>query len=253
KPIPKIPVNAAAQKSVANAIEIAEKNFLNLSKCITLQQILTYHYLAWVSVASVSHTETHKYSNTHYCFASIKYAKQFVSSFADMSIIIFQDDKAKIGFGVSAISQTFHRLQSINDPIHIPDHDFCIGFEQKLVLLVYLIINPNKLNNELQTDLQYDTMLKTRREIRLIWVLLVDGGLDENLRHLKNIKPYCLLFRKSNLDYLTIRTNASGQSKYNLVERRMTTLSGKLADTDKEKMEELEQQSKENQNQNQKK
>ncbi|CAG8856070.1 18456_t:CDS:1, partial [Gigaspora margarita] len=27
KPIPEIPVNAAAQKSMANAIEIAEKNF----------------------------------------------------------------------------------------------------------------------------------------------------------------------------------------------------------------------------------
>ena len=41
---------------------------------------------------------------------------------------------------------------------------------------------------------QYNDMLKTDREIRPIWVLLVDGGSDENSRHLKNIKTYCHLF-----------------------------------------------------------
>ncbi|CAG8724843.1 581_t:CDS:1, partial [Scutellospora calospora] len=76
---------------------------------------------------------------------------------------------------------------------------------------------------------QYDSILKTGREIWPIWVLLVDEGLDENLRQLKNIKSYCLLFRKFNLDYLTIRTHAPEQSKYNLVERGIATLSGKLA------------------------
>jgi len=58
---------------------------------------------------------------------------------------------------------------------------------------------------------------------------LVDRGLDENLRHLKNIKTYCHLFRKFNLDYLTVQTHASGQSKYNSVEKGMATLSEKLA------------------------
>ena len=60
-------------------------------------------------------------------------------------------------------------------------------------------------------------------------MLLVDRGPDENPRHLKNIKFYCQLFRKFDLDYLTIRTHVSGQSKYNPVEREMATLSGKLA------------------------
>ncbi|CAI2198569.1 19150_t:CDS:1, partial [Funneliformis geosporum] len=78
-------------------------------------------------------------------------------------------------------------------------------------------------------DPQYDDTLKADGEIQPIWILLVDGGPDENPRHLKNIKKYIQLFRKFDLDYLTMRTHASGQSKYNPVERIMATLSGKLA------------------------
>ncbi|PKC03466.1 hypothetical protein RhiirA5_423714 [Rhizophagus irregularis] len=105
---------------------------------------------------------------------------------------------------------------------------------------------PNESNDELQTgrlaifshmqDLesllsnsQYDDVLKTDETIRPIWILLVDGGPDENPRHLKNIKIYCQLFKKFDLDFLSIRTHAPDQSKYNPVERGMATLSGKLA------------------------
>ncbi|CAI2189528.1 12775_t:CDS:1, partial [Funneliformis geosporum] len=60
-------------------------------------------------------------------------------------------------------------------------------------------------------------------------MLLVDGGPDENPRHLKNIKVYCQLFKKFNLDYLSVQIHASGQFKYNPVKRGMAMLSGKLA------------------------
>src|SRR2546421_12355141 len=66
-------------------------------------------------------------------------------------------------------------------------------------------------------------------QVRPIWVLVVDGGPDENPRHMKNIIEYCKLFRSLNLDYLTVRTHAPGQSAYNPVERSMATLSEKLA------------------------
>ncbi|PKB92170.1 hypothetical protein RhiirA5_445748 [Rhizophagus irregularis] len=81
----------------------------------------------------------------------------------------------------------------------------------------------------LTLDPKYNDVLKTNEEIRPIWVLLVDGGLDKNPRHLKNIKTYCHFFQKFDLDYLTVQTHASGQSKYNPVERGMATLSEKLA------------------------
>src|SRR6266498_3912665 len=82
----------------------------------------------------------------------------------------------------------------------------------------------------LTLDSKYDDMLKTsNRQIWPIWMLLVDGGPDKNPRHLKNIKVYCQLFKKFDLDYLSVRTHAPGQSKYNPVERGMAMLSGKLA------------------------
>src|SRR6266542_6118614 len=81
----------------------------------------------------------------------------------------------------------------------------------------------------LASNSQYNDVLKMNGTIRPIWILLVDGGPDENPRHLKNIKAYYQLFKKFDLDFLSIRTHAPGQSKYNLVERGMATLSNKLA------------------------
>lgn len=217
-----------------------------------------HHHPAWVAVAGVSRTETRDHPDSHYCLASVKYARQFATVFADNSVIISQDDKAKIGLGVPAVGRTFHTLQSVHEPVSIADHDFPLGSGQKLIPSVYLMIKPNEANNELRTgqlaifvrrqwslgtsslthmqdleslvlDSRYDDVLKKNGEIRPIWVLLVDGGPDENPRHLKNIKTYCQLFRKFDLDYLTVRTHAPGQSKYNPVERGMATLSGKLA------------------------
>ncbi|CAJ0639169.1 5463_t:CDS:2 [Entrophospora sp. SA101] len=153
-----------------------------------------HHHPAWIAVAGVSCAETRDHPNGHYCLASVKCAKQFATVFADMSVVISQDDKAKIGLGVPAV-----------------------GGGQKLVPSVYLMIKPNESNDELRTgqlaifvhcqwslgtsshthmqdlesltlDPQYDDLLKTNGAIRPIWVLLVDGGSDENPRHLKTLK-----------------------------------------------------------------
>ena len=78
-------------------------------------------------------------------------------------------------------------------------------------------------------DEQFEETTKWQGKMKSIWVLLVDGGPDENLKHLKNILEYSKLFKQQNLDYLTVRTHAPGQSAYNPVERSMATLSGKLA------------------------
>uniref|UniRef100_U9UWA1 C2H2-type domain-containing protein n=2 Tax=Rhizophagus irregularis TaxID=588596 RepID=U9UWA1_RHIID len=65
--------------------------------------------------------------------------------------------------------------------------------------------------------------------VKPFWCLLTDGGPDENPRFLANISKYLLLFKKLDLDYLTVRTHAPGQSTYNPVERNIASLSGKLA------------------------
>jgi hypothetical protein len=58
---------------------------------------------------------------------------------------------------------------------------------------------------------------------------LTDGGPNENLWFIANISKYLLLFKKLDLNYLTVRTYVPEQSVYNLVERSMVSLSGKLA------------------------
>jgi hypothetical protein len=48
--------------------------------------------------------------------------------------------------------------------------------------------------NSLTQDSRFDGILKVDGQIKPIWVLLVDGGPDENLRHMKNIQQYCRMF-----------------------------------------------------------
>ncbi|CAG8848948.1 26266_t:CDS:2, partial [Gigaspora margarita] len=194
----------------------------------------------------------------HYCLASVKGVRQFAHAFPNVSVIISQDHKAKIGLVIPAVGRTFCTLQSVSEPVQLPDHDFACRNSQKLIPSVYLMIKPNEENDDLRTgqvaifvrpqwsigtssithaedlislvsDNQYSEALKINNEIKPIWVLLVDGGPDENPRHFKNIESYCKLFKKFDLDYLTVRTHAPGQSKYNPVERSMATLLGKLA------------------------
>ncbi|GES92068.1 hypothetical protein GLOIN_2v1783204 [Rhizophagus clarus] len=110
-----------------------------------------HHHPAWVTVAGISYTKIWDYPDSHYCLASIKSARQFATVFADKTVIISQDDKVKIGLGVSAVDQTFRTLQSVYEPISVADHDFPLGNRQKLVPSVYLMIKPNKSHDELQT------------------------------------------------------------------------------------------------------
>ncbi|CAI2173660.1 13497_t:CDS:2 [Funneliformis geosporum] len=91
------------------------------------ETLKAYHHPTWVAVAKVLYTNTQDHPDEHYYLASIKYAKQFASIFADVSVIISQDNKAKVGLRVSVVGQTFHTLQSINDLISVADHDFLIG------------------------------------------------------------------------------------------------------------------------------
>src|SRR6266542_589475 len=110
-----------------------------------------HHHLTWIAVAGISRTEMREHPDSHYCLASVKGAKQFASTFADVSVVISQDDKAKIRLRVPAVGRTFHILQSVNEPTIVADHDFPMGFGQKLIPSVYLIINLNESSDELRT------------------------------------------------------------------------------------------------------
>ncbi|GBC35238.2 hypothetical protein GLOIN_2v1766467 [Rhizophagus irregularis DAOM 181602=DAOM 197198] len=170
--------------------------------------------------------------------ASIKVAKIFAEVFADELIIISQDDKVKIGLGIPAVGRTFKTIQSVNEPVTVEDHDFLTGSKMKLIPSIYLVINPADSSNTLRTgqlfifirpeyfigtssathivDLEstvknenFSNTLKKENKVRPIWVLLVDGGPDENPKYMKNIIQYAHLFHSLDLDYLTVRTHAS--------------------------------------------
>ena len=189
----------------------------------------------------------------------MKGAKQFMTLFLTHFVIIFQDDKAKFPLNIPVIGRIFQTMQSFQKPVTLPDHDFLIDMQQKLILSVYLLINPNDMNdtfrngqflifvrpkyqigisltthmsdlNSLIQNSCFDGALKIDGRIKPIWVLLVNGGSDKNPYHMKNIFQYCRMFCAFDLDYLSIRTHASGQLAYNPVERSMATLSQKLAD-----------------------
>ncbi|GBC09804.1 hypothetical protein RclHR1_09120001, partial [Rhizophagus clarus] len=76
--------------------------------------------------------------------------------------------------------------------------------------------------NSLIQDNRFDGILKINSQIKPIWILLVDGEPNKNLRHIKNIFQYCGMFCNFNLDYLSIWTHAPGQSTYNPVKRSIT-------------------------------
>ncbi|PKB91963.1 hypothetical protein RhiirA5_446694, partial [Rhizophagus irregularis] len=130
-------------------------------------------------------------------------------------------DKAKVPLGIPAVGRTFLTVQSQNQPVSIPDHDFPVSSKHKLILSVYLVIDPTDTNESMRSghlaifvrpelwlstttsshiyDLKKIQYLQNFQASFLdnnnmhcpILVFLVDGGPDENSRHLKNIKEYC--------------------------------------------------------------
>ena len=256
-------------RSVAHLQEELENNYNEYLSMSTLRNYMlpnnrtsiaarAHHHPAMVGIANVSRSEKKEHIDSHYCLASIKASKSFASTFSNLVVMISQDDKAKVNVGIPAVGRTFQTVQSIAEPVEVEDHDFPIGVSQKLVPSVYLMINPADSNDTMRTgqlaiyvrpqwyigtnslthmqDLinlvsmrEYKEVFKINDTIKPLWVILVDGGPDENPRYLKNIYQYCRLFKKLDLDYLTIRTHAPGQSAFNPVERSMATLSKKLA------------------------
>ncbi|EXX72985.1 hypothetical protein RIR_jg1120.t1 [Rhizophagus irregularis DAOM 181602=DAOM 197198] len=54
--------------------------------------------------------------------------------------------------------------------------------------------------------------LKKENKVKPILILFIDGKLDENLKHIKNVIQYTYLFHILNLDYLTVHIYALSQS-----------------------------------------
>ena len=133
---------------------------------------------------------------------------------------------------MAAVGRTFKTMQTTNEPVSVPDHDFPIAAKHKLVPSVYLLINPSNTNDSLRSGKMrifirpeyflstscethmVDLMSITKEEsfrkfthdgdsVKPFWCLLTDGGPDENPQF---FAKYLLLFKKLDLDYITVRT-----------------------------------------------
>ncbi|GES72486.1 uncharacterized protein LOC106141435 [Rhizophagus clarus] len=222
------------------------------------KEVQHHHHPSQIQLAAIGRNEMNSHVDEHYCLAAVKGVKMFALTFPQDIMLISQDDKAKVPLGMAAIGQTFKAIQTINEFVSVPDHDFPKASKHKLIPSVYLLINPSNSNNSLCSSkvqifirLEYflgtsckthmvDLMSITKEEpfhefthnedsVKPFWCLLTDGGPDENPRFLVNISKYLLLFKKLDLDYLTVWTYMPKQSAYNLVEQSMISLSGKLA------------------------
>ncbi|CAG8775471.1 30566_t:CDS:2 [Gigaspora margarita] len=209
-------------------------------------------------VEFVSRSEKSDHPDSHYCLALVKGAQTFALSFSDYSVIISQDDKAKVPLGIPAVGRTFKSIETVNKPVSIPDYDFPLGSKMKFIPSAYLLINPKDTNNNLRSgylsiyvrpeyfvgttaathmiDLisivnsrEYDKFINIEGKVRPLWILIVDGRPDENPKFLKNIIKYSKFFCSIDLDYLSVHTHAPEQSSFNPVERSMASLSSKLA------------------------
>ena len=135
-----------------------------------------------------------------------------------------------VPLGIAAVGKTFKAIQTVNEPVSVPDHDFPKGAKHKLIPSVYLMINPENMNDPLRSSKMrifirpeyflgtscethmVDLMTIVEEEsfhefthcegsVKPIWCLLTDGGPDENPRFLTNISKYLLIIKKLDLDY----------------------------------------------------
>ena len=78
---------------------------------------------------------------------------------------------------------------------------------------------------------EFDIVTKdsSKKMIKPIFIMSVDGGPDENPRYQKVIDVAIHHFVKQNIDAMFVATNAPGRSAFNRVERRMAPLSRELS------------------------
>ncbi|PKK56219.1 hypothetical protein RhiirC2_800496 [Rhizophagus irregularis] len=110
-----------------------------------------HHHPAQIRLAAVGRNEMSEHVDEHYCLASVKGVKLFVSAFSQDVVLISQDNKAKVPLGIAAVGRTFKTIQTSNEPVSVPDHDFPTSSKHKLIPSVYLLINPSNTNESLRS------------------------------------------------------------------------------------------------------
>lgn len=182
----------------------------------------------------------------------------------DEVALISQDDKCRVPIGITAAKAQAPMLMHMQYRVSLPDHDWVIGERHKLIPSVYagLVVKEKGYGSKEAISFsgptfiavrsgkhssstakthsrdfsrllnleEFDDITKSRSgDIKPMFIMLVDGGPDENPRYPKTICAAINHFRNFNLDAIFIATNAPGRSAFNPVERRMAPLSRQLS------------------------
>lgn len=211
-------------------------------------------------------TDLHKeHPDQQFCVASIRSLETLASMLGPEEILfISQDDKARVPIGITAANKQAPFLMNMEYRIRLPDHDWVVAGQHKLIPSVYAIINVStdligqpesvtysgptyvairsgKHSSSTATShaedfdkiLQIDTFSQFTKTsdgfIKPVVIITSDGGPDENPRYRKVIDSAIKHFKNYDLDAVFIATNAPGRSAFNRVERRMAPLSRELS------------------------
>lgn len=188
--------------------------------------------------------------------------KQKYINFLNKSKIILFSFFIQICLGIPAVTSRNAMLIHMQYRIGLPDHDFPVASSHKLTPSVRVLLRqtpgvfgPSALTNDgpmfinnrsakhckatafihakdfdtMIEDPEFDIFTKNNDKVKPIVMRLVDGGPDQNPRFKKVISSAIRQFKMYNLDAIVILTNAPGRSAFNIVERRMATLSKHLA------------------------
>ena len=165
-----------------------------------------------------------------------------------------QDDKAKVPLGLPISKKQTAVLMHVEYKVCLPDHDFPIGSQHKLIPSVYascvmkegkisfsgptyIAIRSQKHDSSTAQTHQHDfEKLSVLEEFKasargsdgLLKPLLfvaVDSGPDEAPNNEKTMLAWVDCFNRHDLDGIFVFSNAPGFSAFNKVERRMASLS----------------------------
>lgn len=216
-----------------------------------------------LSRPEADHHKAHPDQN--FCVSSIRSLETVASILGPNKVFyLSQDDKARVPIGLTAANKQAPLLMHVEYKVSLPDHDFVIAPQHKLIPSVYAIceIKPNEMGrpeavsysgptyiairsakhsssnatshaddlNKLFSCDAFEKFVKDSQGIvKPIVIISCDGGPDENPRYPKVIANAVNHFKKYDLDAIFLVTNAPGRSAFNKVERRMAPLSRELA------------------------
>ncbi|CAG8821321.1 2876_t:CDS:2 [Gigaspora margarita] len=128
-------------------------------RCINSLSAKWHHHPIAIQVMSVSRNEMKEHIDEHYY------------------------DKAKVFLGITAVGWTFKTIQSDNEPVAVPNHDFPKNSIQKLIPSVYLTIDPKNSNDSLQKG-QLLILIRTSSSTHMadILSLLENPDFDQALK-----------------------------------------------------------------------